>query len=98
MALPVSFCWECKNDYQWIRSRRGKARQSHYVCLYPLYYPGLYCPAIKAQLDKIPTSDIRLELREYGAWSDVELLNDQENRLRILWIACGDITEENKLR
>lgn len=51
-------------------------------------------PAIKAQLNKIPTEDIRLELREYGAWSDVELLNDQENIYRILWLACCDIREE----
>lgn len=51
-------------------------------------------PAIRRQLDKIPADDIRKELREYGAWDDQELSDDQENRLRLIWIACGNIKEE----
>ena len=37
---------------------------------------------------------IRKELSEYGAWDDAELLDDDENRLRILWIAAGNYQEE----
>lgn len=54
----------------------------------------LTVPAIKRQLDKIPADSIREELKDYGAWDDEELANDQDNRSRILWIACGDIREE----
>ncbi len=48
---------------------------------------------IARQLDKIGTAPIREELREYGAWSDVELADDAQNRARIVWIAAGDIWE-----
>lgn len=33
------------------------------------------------------------ELREYGAWDDEELLDHGDNLDRILWLACGDISE-----
>lgn len=51
-------------------------------------------PAIKKQLDKISPDSIRAELQEYGAWDETELSDDSENRLRIVWIAAGDIREE----
>lgn len=54
----------------------------------------LTLPAIKRQLDKINPLDIRLELKEYGAWDENQLSNDEDNKARILWIACGDIREE----
>lgn len=56
----------------------------------------LKTPAIKRQLDKIPADKIRDELKEYGAWDEEELSNDEDNRARILWIACGDIRGEIK--
>jgi hypothetical protein len=51
-------------------------------------------PEIAAQLDKIGPDDIRAELREYGAWEAAELADDDANRLRIVWIAAGNIREE----
>ena len=36
---------------------------------------------------------LRDELREYGAWDADELADHDANLDRILWIACGDITE-----
>lgn len=54
----------------------------------------LEVPAIKRQLDKIPADSIRAELKEYGAWDEIELSNDDSNRARILWIACGNIRED----
>lgn len=37
---------------------------------------------------------IRMELSEYGAWDDEELANDDENKLRILWISAGNYHDE----
>lgn len=54
----------------------------------------LKVPAIRRQLDKIPADTIKAELKEYGAWDEQELSSDEDNRARILWIACGNIREE----
>lgn len=54
----------------------------------------LNVPAIKRQLNKIPADLIATELKDYGAWDEQELSNHEENKARILWIACGDIREE----
>jgi hypothetical protein len=54
----------------------------------------LTMPHISAQLDTIGAHSIREELAEYGAWDDAELADDEENRARIVWIAAGNITEE----
>jgi hypothetical protein len=51
-------------------------------------------PDIKAQLDTIAAEDIKAELHGFGAWDEEELNNPSNNRLRIVWIACGDIAEE----
>ncbi len=51
---------------------------------------------ISRQLDKIGPEKIRRELKEYGAWSDEQLMDDDENRLRIVWIAAGNIMDELK--
>lgn len=52
-------------------------------------------PAIRRQLAKIDPDLLRDELREYGAWDDVELSDHDANLLRILWILCGDIADGN---
>ena len=54
----------------------------------------LNVPGIKKQLDRIPAEDIKAELSEYGAWDEEELSDVEQNRARILWIACGDVREE----
>lgn len=48
----------------------------------------------KVRWDGIDPDDIREELREYGAWDEEELEDDDENRERILWIAACNIREE----
>lgn len=50
-------------------------------------------PKIKRQLNKIDPALLAEELKEYGAWSEDELKDHDENLSRILWIACGDINE-----
>ena len=36
---------------------------------------------------------IRAELREYGAWYDQELADDDENWRRLLWVAACDLRD-----
>lgn len=52
-------------------------------------------PLIKAQMMDIDPKLLAEELREYGAWNDAELSNHADNLARLLWIACGDIVENN---
>lgn len=52
-------------------------------------------PELNLQLD---SGLVRAELKEYGAWNETELQDDNENLLRIVWIAACDIREEYKLK
>jgi hypothetical protein len=52
-------------------------------------------PHIKTQLDSLDPSEVAKELKGYGAWDDEELADHDENMLRLLWIAAGDIKEES---
>lgn len=51
-------------------------------------------PYIAGQLAKIDAQKLRDELKEYGAWDEVELSDHQANLERLLWIACGDIVDQ----
>ena len=55
----------------------------------------LSVPKIANQFKKINPSDIALALKEYGAWDEKELQDIEQNKRRILWIACGDIADGN---
>jgi len=48
---------------------------------------------MKAQLSGIAPQVLREELKEFGAWDDLELSNHGDNLARILWIACGDLVD-----
>lgn len=50
--------------------------------------------SIRRQLAKIPAASIAAELKEYGAWDDAELADVAANQARIVWIAAGNIVEE----
>jgi hypothetical protein len=50
---------------------------------------------IHRQLAKLDPADVREELTGYGAWSDEELADHQQNLQRLLWIAAGDIAERH---
>ena len=52
-------------------------------------------PYIKKQFDRINPQKIVNELREYGAWDEEELKDEQANRARLLWLFCGDIVDKN---
>ena len=49
---------------------------------------------IRAQLAYLCPDDVRAELAEYGAWDDEELVDNDVNLSRLLWIVCGNIIEE----
>lgn len=52
-------------------------------------------PEIKAQLDKIDPAILAGELKEHGAWSADELADHAQNLQRILWLAGGDIRDND---
>ena len=54
----------------------------------------LAVPAIARQIKKLDNATMAGELKEYGAWSEEELQDHKANESRILWLACGDLTEE----
>ena len=51
-------------------------------------------PAIRRQLAKVDAALLRDELREYGAWDDVELSDHDANLSRLLWVMCGYILDQ----
>lgn len=51
-------------------------------------------PAIAEQLARIEPSVLSGELKEYGAWDAEELKDQDQNLLRLLWLAACDITEQ----
>lgn len=51
-------------------------------------------PYIVLQTAKWDAEVLAAELAEYGAWDESQLSNHDENILRMLWIACGDIQQE----
>jgi hypothetical protein len=53
-------------------------------------------PYIAEQLRGIDAKDLRTELKEYGAWDEEELVDHQQNLQRIVWLACGDIVDNEE--
>jgi len=53
-------------------------------------------PAIARQLRKIKVDLLVGELEEYGAWDGEELKDHEQNLRRLLWLACGNITESER--
>lgn len=51
-------------------------------------------PYIASQIKELNPDDIRKELDEYGCWEDYELASNEDNIVRLVWIACGNISEE----
>ncbi len=49
---------------------------------------------IDNQLKAISPELLISELKEYGAWGNEELANHEDNLDRLLWLACGDIVDQ----
>lgn len=54
-----------------------------------------WAPKIERPAACTPESLVK-ELHEYGAWDAAELADDAQNWTRIVWIAAGNISEEDK--
>jgi len=52
----------------------------------------------KIDLSHISDDKLSAELSEYGAWNDDELSDRQANELRIIWIAAGNIQDDERER
>ena len=52
---------------------------------------------IHNQLNKIGSIAIAEELKNYGAWDETELADEEANKERIVWFAAWQIKEENRL-
>jgi len=48
---------------------------------------------IKKQLANIDKNDLAKELKEYGAWDEIELKDHAANLKRWLWLSANDIAE-----
>ncbi len=46
-----------------------------------------------ARPERCTVEPLRAELKEYGAWDEDELADDDTNWQRIIWIAAGNIKE-----
>lgn len=44
--------------------------------------------------EDVTAERLRAELKEYGAWDAEELADDEANWKRIIWIAAGNIKDE----
>lgn len=51
-------------------------------------------PEIRAELAEIDPDQLRMELKEYGAWDEEQLADHNANLERILWLAAGNIKDE----
>lgn len=93
------------NQHQWFTSSNGRiefqleladARQGSHPGPCDLDIAELrQKPYIKEILTKLSHADVVEELRGYGAWDDEQLADHEENLNRILWLACGDIAEND---
>lgn len=50
-------------------------------------------PDIAAQLQAMSAARVRVCLAEYGTWDAAELRDHGQNLERLLWLACGDISD-----
>ena len=51
-------------------------------------------PDISRQLLAFDPAVVAAALKEYGAWDSQELANHTDNLERLLWIACGDLVDQ----
>lgn len=50
-------------------------------------------PGIARQLARVDPEKLRRELKEYGAWSDDELADHEENLRRFVWVTGNDMAD-----
>jgi|688.fasta_scaffold43551_9 hypothetical protein len=50
--------------------------------------------SIKRQTKLIDKDILSSVLSEYGAWDQSDLKDHQQNIIRLLWLACGDLVDD----
>ena len=50
-------------------------------------------PNIRDQVAKWDRNDLSAVLQEHGAWDAVELADHEQNRARMVWVACADVVD-----
>lgn len=50
----------------------------------------------RTQMDKHHAHSMRLQCQETGAWDAQELQDEEQNEMRVVWMAACDIREENQ--
>jgi hypothetical protein len=96
------------NSLYWASFNRFELRLSG-QCVLDCYHSGdcesdvlHWVPKVRAQIEadnfrNAPTPDaIRAELKEYGAWDAEELADDEQNFVRLVWCAAGNIAEDSQ--
>lgn len=59
------------------------------------YHDCLYASQeIQDQLDAIDKQDKIDVLMETGAWDETDLQDDEETNIKLVWIACNDVSED----
>ena len=86
--------WISNNGIELNITKRQAAKGSHRGPRYKDVLELSRVPSIRRQLDRIKANSVVSFLSGYGAWDDEELADHEENKLRLLWLACGDIDEE----
>jgi hypothetical protein len=56
----------------------------------------LKLPRISSQVLAWDAESLRRELKEYGAWNETELSDHGMNIVRMLWLACGNLSDEQR--
>jgi len=99
----VPFKGKPENDLKWFSTSSGRIEMQirlsdaesvhHAGDCYDEIAALLKKPYINEQISKLNPETIAQELKEYGAWDAVELLDENMNKVRLLWVACGDISD-----
>lgn len=53
-----------------------------------------WAPIVRGHNLDVKAEDVREELKEYGAWTEQDLLSDIDNWRRIVWCAACSIKDE----
>lgn len=55
-----------------------------------------WLPKAREWLKDVSDEDLNAALKEYGAWDEEEREDRDDNIRRLIWIAAGDIQEDDK--
>ena len=86
--------WISNNGIELNITKKQAVSPAHFGPRYKDVLDLSLIPFVRRQLEGIKANSIVSALSWYGIWNDEELSDHGENKLRLLWLACGDIDEE----